>query len=101
MIHSLNQHERVAALWREAELHLLQANPEDREAARERYVREAVRALESPEHGGFFSRDFSEIVGPADGVEQHYIKRAFKRLVKRGELVKVAPVEGGLLYRLV
>lgn len=93
---------KIEAIWSGTEVEIAQAyERESREAMREEYVRAVVRALESPEHGGYVARDISEIVGPADKVERQYLKRAFKRLVKRGELAKVAPVEGGLLYRLV
>lgn len=92
---------KVEGLWRQTAAALAQSDREDREAAREEYVRRAVRELESPEHGGYVARGLSELTRPTDEVERQYVKRAFKRLEKRGELVKVAPVEGGVIYRLV
>ena len=101
MIHSLSQHKRVAELWRETELHLLQSASEDREAVRESYIRKAVRVLQRPEFGGYVATDLSDLTRHADRVEALYIRRAFKRLHKRGEIEKVAPVGDGMVYRLV
>lgn len=95
----IHQHEKIEMLWREAAAEVAQAGPEGREAARESYVREAVRALEEPD-GGYFVKDLSEITSPADRFEAQCIKRAFKRLHKRGELEKVAPVGDGMVFRL-
>lgn len=97
-----NPESMVEELWRETAAVLAQEpEPEGREQAREEYVRRAVRELESPERGGYVVEDLSGITGPTDEVERQYIKRAFKRLVKRGELVKVEPIGEGMLYRLV
>lgn len=95
----IHQHEKVERLWRETAAKLAQADPEDREEIREGYVRDAVRVLESPD-GGYFVKDLSEITSPADRFEAQCIKRAFKRLHKRGELEKVAPVGDGMVFRL-
>lgn len=96
----IHQHEKVAELWREAEIRLLQSAPESREAIREDYVREAVRVLARPEFGGYLAADLSDLTRPADGAERQYIRRTFKRLLKRGELEKVAPVGEGMVLRL-
>lgn len=96
-----NPQNMVEELWRETAAELAQEpEPEGREQVREEYVREAVEVLASPTYGGYVVEDLSGITGPADRVERQYIKKAFKRLHKRGELVKVEPIGEGMLYRL-
>lgn len=96
-----NPESKIEALWRKAAAELAQADRDGREAVREGFVRDAMQTLQSPEQGGYVARDLSELTRPADRSERQYIKRAFKRLHRRGELVKVEPVGDGILYRLV
>lgn len=102
MIHSLNQHERVAELWQEAEIRLLQSAPEEQAEIYDGFVRRAVEVLERPEFGGYVATDLSDLTRHSeDRQRRQYIKKAFKRLHKRGETVKVAPVGEGMVFRLV
>lgn len=96
-----NPERKVEEIWNQTAAELSQEpDLEDRKAAREEYVREAVEVLENSERGGYVTEDLAALTRPADEVERQYLKRAFKRLWKRGELVKVEPTGEGMLYRL-
>jgi len=96
-----DQEGRIEGLWNQAAARIAQ-EPErgGRDRIREEYVREAVRLLEDPDHGGYVVEDLSALTHPADRVERQYVKKAFKRLWDRGEIEQVGPFGEGMIYRL-